>query len=114
MKTKKAPRSRTDTPDTALRPARAVRARETIQRTKAWQRGRIGKIETRIHRLLISNKVVTTSELVKAVYSDPAWLHGKPPPKQAIEGANGLTPAEVFERVLQAVRAYGAKTIDGA
>jgi hypothetical protein len=81
MKTKKAPRSRTDTTDTSPFRSRAALARETIKRSKIWQRGRIGKIETRIHRILLGEDVVSTSDLVRAVYCHPARLRGKPPPK---------------------------------
>jgi hypothetical protein len=34
--------------------------------------------------------------------------------RQAVDGANELTPAQVFDHVLRAVRAYGAKTIEPA
>ena len=34
--------------------------------------------------------------------------------RQEVDGANELTPAEVFDHVLRAIRAYGAKTIDNS
>jgi hypothetical protein len=80
MKIKKALSPRTDTPDTPLLSDRAARARKTIGRTKVWQRGRIGWVESRVHTTLVyARGILTTSELAREIYCKPR--RGEPEPK---------------------------------
>jgi hypothetical protein len=74
-------------------PARSARAKATIERTRPWESGRIGKIEKAISwKMLVGrfpawgDKVeFTTGELARLIYADPL-LHklfgkGDAPPK---------------------------------
>ena len=60
-----------DTPD------RSARARNTIRRSRPWEVGRIGNIETQICREMIfggdRDKLFTTGELARAIYANPVW-----------------------------------------
>jgi hypothetical protein len=56
--------------------AQSARARETIKRSRPWEQGRIGNIETLISRTMTfadPNKLFTTTELAIAVYANPKW-----------------------------------------
>ena len=73
------------------RPDQSARARETIKRTRPWERGRIGNIETVISRVMTftdPNRLFTTGELAREVYANPTWdqnfrlrQKGEKPPK---------------------------------
>jgi hypothetical protein len=58
-----------------------------VKRSRAWEAGRIGKIETAIARLTIMGGDYTMSELARAIYCNPTYdqdfrfRDGKPPPK---------------------------------
>ena len=61
-----------DTPD------RSARARNTIRRSRPWESGRIGNIETQIFREMVfggnrEDRLFTTGELARAIYAHPVW-----------------------------------------
>ena len=61
-----------DTPD------RSARARNTIRRSRPWERGRIGNIETQIFREMVfggnrEDRLFTTGELARVIYANPVW-----------------------------------------
>jgi hypothetical protein len=69
--------------------ARSARAKATIRRSRPWEAGRIGNIETQICREMIfggdRDKLFTTGELARAIYANPVWdqnfrLRGPTPP----------------------------------
>ena len=87
-------------------PARSARARETALRHRPWERGRIGKIEERIHReTMFPGKLeFTTGELARLVYCNPAFdvdfnlrKKGGPPPK---------LKSWQYDRIRRAARAF--------
>lgn len=68
-------------------PARSARAKAIVQRTRPWERGRIGNIEKRISREgTFANKLFETGELARAIYCNPDYDQNyrpreAPPPK---------------------------------
>ena len=60
-----------DTPD------RSARARNTIRRSRPWESGRIGNIETQIWGEMIfggdRDKLFSTGELARVIYANPVW-----------------------------------------
>ena len=56
---------------------RTARARNTIRRSRPWERGRIGNIETEIWGEMIfggdREKLFTTGELARVIYANPVW-----------------------------------------
>jgi hypothetical protein len=110
------------------RQEQSERAFKTIQRTKPWNRGRIGKVEAEIEYALSAahGVPVSTRDLVHWVYHDARWdmsirrnfpddyplehVHVPKYPPLAVKDKKGTvvvpTPAQIGQ-ILQSVKAFG-------